>query len=55
VVDAGSIEYSAVTHPFPVPRSQRGASVDAVAAHSTLVFPIENRTDPVAHSWKPSS
>jgi hypothetical protein len=51
LVDAGSIEYSPVTHPFPVPRSQRGASVETDAAHSTRVFPIEKSTEPAAHSW----
>jgi hypothetical protein len=50
VVDAGSIEYSPVTHPLPVPRSHRGASGDTDAAQSTRVFPIENNTDPAAHS-----
>ncbi len=49
-VDAGSIEYSPVTQPFPVPFSQRGASSDTDAAISTRVLPIENRTDPPAHS-----
>src|SRR5438045_6804006 len=50
-VDAGSIEYSPVTHPRPVPRSHRGRSSDTVAAHSTRVLPMEHRTDPFAHPW----
>ena len=54
-VAAGSIEYSPVTQPFPVPRSQRGVSSDTDAAQSTRVLPIENRIDPAAHSWYPSS
>jgi hypothetical protein len=51
VVAAGSIEYSAVTHPCPVPRSHRGGSIEEVAAQSTRVLPIENSTEPAAHSW----
>src|SRR5687768_10779114 len=54
VVEAGSIEYSPVTHPPPVPLSQRGASSETLAATSTRVLPIENSTEPAAHSWKPS-
>ena len=50
-VAAGSIEYSPVTQPLPVPRSHRGGSSDTDAAHSTRVLPIENRIDPAAHSW----
>ena len=49
-VDAGSIEYSPVTQPFPVPFSQRGASSETDAAISTRVFPMENNTEPAAHS-----
>ena len=54
-VEAGSIEYSPVTHPLPVPFSHRGASSETEAATSTRVRPIENRIEPAAHSWKPSS
>ena len=54
-VEAGSIEYSPVTHPSPVPRFQRGASSATLAAQSTRVLPIENSTDPAAHSWNPIS
>ena len=50
-VAAGSIEYSPVTQPFPVPRSQRGVSSATLAAQRTRVFPIENKTEPAAHSW----
>ena len=50
-VDAGSIEYSPVTQPLPVPFSQRGASSETDAAINTRVFPMENSTDPSAHSW----
>jgi hypothetical protein len=53
-VAAGSIEYSPVTQPRPDPRSQRGVSSATLAAHSTRVRPIENNTEPAAHSWNPS-
>ena len=38
-VEAGSIEYSAVIHPRPLPYSQRGTPSSTVAVHSTIVFP----------------
>src|SRR5688500_1900013 len=54
-VARGSIEYSAVTHPLPVPRIHLGASSRSEAATSTFVRPCEKSTDPSAHSWNPSS
>ena len=38
-VEAGSSEYSAVIHPCPLPRSQRGMSSSTVAVQSTTVRP----------------
>ena len=49
------MEYSPVTHPRFVPFSQRGASSETEAEHSTRVRPIDRSTDPAAHSWNPSS
>ena len=46
----GSIEYSAVTHPFPVPRIQRGTSSSMLAVHSTRVRPNVTRHEPSAIS-----
>ena len=48
--DPGSIEYSAVTHPLPLPFIQRGtfSSIDAV--QSTRVRPNDTSTDPAAIS-----
>ena len=53
--DPGSIEYSAVTHPLPVPRIQRGTLSSTLAVQSTLVRPNETRQDPSAISvWSRS-
>ena len=49
-VDAGSMEYSPVTHPFPVPFSHRGASSETDAAINTRVLPMVSNTEPCAHS-----
>ena len=49
-VARGSIEYSAVTHPLPVPWRNRGDRSSNEAATSTLVRPISRSTDPSAHS-----
>ncbi len=48
--EPGSIEYSAVTHPLPLPRIQRGTSSSIDAVHSTLVRPKLTSTDPSAIS-----
>src|SRR5215475_658069 len=54
LVEAGSIAYSAVTHPRPEPLRQRGTPSEADAAHSTRVRPNSTRTDPAAWSsqWR---
>ena len=46
--EPGSIEYSAVTHPVPVPRIQRGTSSSIEAVHRTRVFPNSTKIDPSA-------
>ena len=47
-VDPGSMEYSAVTQPRPVPRIQGGTRSSTEAVHSTLVWPNVTSTDPGA-------
>jgi len=42
------IEYSAVTHPLPEPRSHRGTSSSTDAVHSTTVSPKLTSTEPAA-------
>src|SRR5581483_8619390 len=54
-VERGSIEYSAVTQPFPVPRMNCGTASSMVAAHSTRVLPTVIRADPSAVFRKPVS
>ena len=44
----GSIEYSAVTHPLPLPRIHRGTSSSIDAVHSTWVPPKVTRHEPAA-------
>ena len=51
-VEAGSIPYSAVSQPWPLPASQRGTPSSIVAAHSTRVRPKEIRAEPWACSTK---
>ena len=53
--EPGSIEYSAVTQPLPVPRIQRGTSSSTDAVHSTLVRPTVTSTEPAAASVKSRS
>ena len=48
--EPGSIEYSAVTQPLPLPRIQRGTSSSMLAVHSTRVRPNDTRHDPAAIS-----
>ena len=49
-VARGSIAYSAVTQPRPLPRRQRGTSSVALAAQSTRVDPNSTSTEPSACS-----
>ena len=42
-VDPGRREYSAVTHPLPVPRIQGGTRSSTEAVHRTLVRPMETK------------
>jgi hypothetical protein len=53
--EPGSIEYSAVTQPLPVPRIHLGTSSSTEAVQSTLVRPKEISTDPAAMSVKSRS
>ena len=53
LVARGSMAYSAVTQPSPLPRRQRGTSSVTLAAHSTRVRPNSTRTDPSAWSSQP--
>ena len=53
--EPGSIEYSAVTQPLPVPRIQRGTSSSTDAVHSTRVRPKVTSTEPSAMSVKSRS
>src|SRR4029453_10514463 len=50
--EAGSIPYSAVIHPRPLPTSQRGTPSSMDAVQSTRVFPKEISTEPSACSTK---
>ena len=51
----GSIEYSAVTQPVPLPRRWGGTRSAIVAAHRTRVSPKWTMHEPSAHFWTPSS
>ena len=53
--DPGSIEYSAVTQPLPLPFIQRGTRSSIDAVHSTRVRPKLTSTDPAAVSVKSRS
>src|SRR5690606_26808442 len=53
--EPGSIEYSAVTHPLPLPLIQRGTSSSTCAVQSTFVRPAEMSTEPAACSVKSRS
>ena len=50
--EPGSIEYSAVTQPLPVPRSHGGTRSSTDAVHSTRVRPNSTSTEPAANSVK---
>ena len=52
-VARGSIEYSAVTQPVPLPRKCGGVRSSIVAAHRTSVSPTRMRHEPSAHFWTP--
>ncbi len=52
-VARGSMPYSAVTQPCPLPRSQRGTPASTLALHSTLVSPNSTSTEPSA--WRVKS
>ena len=54
-VERGSIAYSAVTQPLPLPDSQRGTPLVNDAVHSTLVLPNEMSAEPSAWSLQPRS
>ena len=45
----GSIEYSAVTQPLPLPRIQRGTSSSMLAVHSTRVLAERDEHGAVGH------
>src|SRR4051812_3950405 len=51
----GSIEYSAVTQPLPLPRIQRGTSSSTDAVQSTRVLPKLTRHDPADMAVKSRS
>ena len=52
-VEPGNREYSAVSHPWPVPRSRRGTPFVMLAVHNTRVDPSSNSTEPSAEGMKP--
>jgi hypothetical protein len=54
-VDAGSIPYSAVTQPLPLPSIHRGTLSCTEAVQMTLVSPIEISAEPVAVRTNPGS
>ena len=53
LVLAGSMAYSAVTHPAPWPLRQRGTHSSTVAQHSTRVSPNSAMQDPLAFLMTP--
>src|SRR5215469_43471 len=53
LVERGSIAYSAVTQPWPLPRRHRGRSSCTLAAQSTRVAPNSTRTEPSACASQP--
>jgi hypothetical protein len=57
LVEYGSIEYSAVSHPPLTPCSfiQRGTVSSIITPQITRVLPIATRTDPLALGAIPSS
>src|SRR5688500_17866517 len=55
LVERGSMEYSAVTQPSPLPLRQRGTPSVTEAVQKTLVSPKETRTEPSACLLQPRS
>src|SRR5436190_6084861 len=55
LVARGSMEYSAVTQPSPLPLRQRGTPSLTVAVQKTFVSPKETRTEPSACLLQPRS
>src|SRR5437870_7028416 len=55
VVARGSIAYSAVTQPSPLPLRQPGTPFSTDAAHSTSVPPLRTRHEPSAYGLAPRS
>src|SRR5690606_13856745 len=55
LVARGSMAYSAVTQPSPLPLRQRGTPSVTEAVHRTLVSPKETRTEPSACLLQPRS
>ena len=55
LVERGSIAYSAVTQPLPLPVIQRGTPLVKDAVHSTRVSPNEISAEPSACSLQPRS
>ena len=53
LVERGSIAYSAVTQPSPLPLRHRGTPWVTDAAHSTRVLPNSTSTEPSAWSSQP--
>ena len=51
-VEAGSIPYSAVTQPRPLPDIQRGTPASTLAVQITCVRPTEISAEPVAGPTK---
>ena len=54
-VEPGRSEYSAVTHPLPLPRIHGGTRSSTEAVQSTRVRPIETSTEPGAKTVKSRS
>src|ERR1700739_3451999 len=52
-VAAGSIAYSAVSHPSPVPWRQRGTPPVTLAVHNTRVWPNSTSTEPAGCDVNP--
>ena len=47
----GSMSYSAVTQPFPLPFKNGGTCSSTEAAHRTFVLPVSINAEPSADSW----
>jgi hypothetical protein len=54
-VEAGSIEYSAVTQPVPLPSIHFGTLLETEAVQMTRVPPAEIRAEPSALETNPGS